>query len=80
MGQNLLVFDEGHLFFVSSFLLKKSTLDKWYSGEFLIFLNLDDSSKGWDDVNVDASIDRVKRYPSGPYEFWKDIGYEINEV
>ena len=54
-GRNLQVFGEKHLFFVSSFRFHWSSYVKCYCDVFLILWDLQDASKGGDDVDIDGS-------------------------
>jgi len=43
---------------------------------FSIFLNIDDiddSTERWDDIDINASKNDEKTYPSGPTVFWNDM-------
>lgn len=43
-----------------------------YSIVFVMFWDIDDMSKGWDDVDVNTAA-WMKVYPSGPTLFWNDM-------
>ena len=47
-------------------------------GPFDGFVNLDNSSEGGNDVDVDASELEAGMYPSGETEFWKDMDIFLN--